>query len=353
MKIKLIILMIVSLLFISACGKTESSKTASTGADGSASDLKIGVSIPLEANNSIKTWYKAIQARAEVYGFNVMGIDAQGDASKQSSDINTLIGQDIDALIVWPLDSKAIQPALDRVADKGIPTFGIDFNVQKGGDDFGLVNQIIAGRESAAVTVAKIFAESYPKADVAGIGYAIPVPGNLFVMDKFKSEMEKYRSLNFVGQKDNPSDNIAGAEPLMKNLLTAKPTIQAVFAYNDESAIGASQAVSNAGGELYTEDNKEGIMIVGFNAEAGGIQAIKNGKMYATFNINPVKSGAIQVDFIHDYLVEGSKDSIAKEIIVPSPLIDQSNVAEFILWEEELELVKDLKYDSLKESGAQ
>ena len=170
--------MIVSLLFISACGKTESSKTASTGADGSASDLKIGVSIPLEANNSIKTWYKAIQARAEVYGFEVMGIDAQGDASKQSSDINTLIGQDIDALIVWPLDSKAIQPALDRVADKGIPTFGIDFNVQKGGDDFGLVNQIIAGRESAAITVAKIFAESYPKADVAGIGFAIPVPGN-------------------------------------------------------------------------------------------------------------------------------------------------------------------------------
>lgn len=346
-------LLIISLLFISACGKTESSKTAGTGADGSASDLKIGVSIPLEANNSIKTWYKAIQARAEIYGFDVMGIDAQGDASKQSSDINTLIGQDIDALIVWPLDSKAIQPALDRVADKGIPTFGIDFNVQKGGEDFGLVNQIIVGRESAAITVAKVFAESYSKADVAGIGFAIPVPGNLFVMDKFKSELKNYENLSFAGQKDNPSDNIAGAEPLMKNLLTANPTIQAVFAYNDESAIGASQAVSNAGGELYSEDHKEGIMIVGFNAEAGGIQAIKNGKMYATFNINPVKSGAIQVDFIHDYVVEDSKDSIAKEIIVPSPLIDQSNVDEFISWEEEMKLVKDPKYDPLKESGAQ
>ncbi|WP_394232110.1 sugar ABC transporter substrate-binding protein [Niallia oryzisoli] len=352
MRLKLMILLIVSLLFISACGKTESTKTAGTKANGSASDYKIGISIPMEANNSIKTWYKAIQARADVYGFKVMGIDAQGDASKQSSDINTLIGQDIDALIVWPLDSKAIQPALVRVADKGIPAFGIDFNVQKGGDDFGLVNQIIAGRESAAITVAKLFADSYSEADVAGIGFAIPVPGNLFVMDKYKSELKNYPNLNFVGQKDNPSDNIAGAEPLMKNLLTANPTIKAVFAYNDESAIGASQAVSNAGGELYSKDNKEGMMIVGFNAEAGGIQAIKNGKMYATFNINPVKSGAIQVDFIHDYLVEDSKDSIAKEIIVPSPIIDQSNVNEFISWEEELKLVKDLKFDALKESGA-
>ncbi|MCQ6277070.1 sugar ABC transporter substrate-binding protein [Bacillus sp. V3B] len=353
MKLKLTILLIISLLFISACGKTESSETASTGTDESVSDLKIGVSIPMEANNSIKTWYKAIQARAEVYGVEVMGIDAQGDASKQSSDINTLIGQDIDALIVWPLDSKAIQPALDRVVEKGIPMFGIDFNVQKGGDSFGLVNQIIAGRESAAITVAKVFADTYSEAEVAGIGFAIPVPGNIFVMDKFKSELKNYENLIFVGQKDNPSDNIAGAEPLMKNLLTSNPNIQAVFAYNDESAIGASQAVSNAGGELYSKDTQEGIMIVGFNAEEGGIQSIKNGKIYATFNINPVKSGAIQVDFIHDYLVENSKDSIAKEIIVPAPLIDQSNVDEFVSWDEELELVTELEYDALKESGAQ
>ena len=215
------------------------------------------------------------------------------------------------------------------------------------------MNQIIAGRESAAITVTQLFANSYPEAEIAGIGFAIPVPGNLFVMDKFKSEIKNYENLTFVGQKDNPSDNIAGAEPLMKNLLTANPNILAVFAYNDESAIGATQAVSNAGKKLYSEDTKEGIMIVGFNAEEGGIQSIKNGKMYATFNINPVKSGAIQVDYIHNFLVEGNKDSIAKEIIVPAPLINQSNVDEFISWDEELGLVKDLEYDALKESGAE
>lgn len=343
----------ISLLFISACGKTESSKTVSSETDGNSSGIKIGVSIPMEANNSIKTWYKAIQARADVYGFEVMGIDAQGDASKQSSDIDTLLGQDIDALIVWPLDSKAIKPALDRVVQKDIPMFGIDFNVQKGGDDYGLVNQIIAGREAAAITGAKLFKDNYSEAEVAGIGFAIPVPGNIFVMDKYKSELKKYKDLTFVGQQDNPSDNIAGAEPLMKNLLTANPNIKAVFTYNDESAIGASQAISNEGGKLYSEDNKDGIMIVGFNAEQGGIQAIKKGKMYATFNINPVKNGAIQVDFINQYVVEKTRDSIAKELIVPAPLVDPSNVDKFISWEEELELVKERQYDVLKESGAQ
>lgn len=350
MKLKLIILLMISILFISACGKTES--TVNSGTDGNTSEIKIGVSVPMEANNSVKTWYKAIQARADVYGFEVMGIDAQGDASKQSSDINTLLGQDIDALIVWPLDSKALQPALDRVAQKNIPMFGIDFNVQKGGDDYGMVNQMILGREAAAVTVAKLFADSYTEAEVAGIGFAIPVPGNIFVMDKYKSELKNYDHLTFAGQQDNPSDNIAGAEPLMKNLLTANPNIKAVFAYNDESAIGASQAISNAGGKLYSEDKKDGIMVVGFNAEKGGIQAVKNGKMHATFNINPVKSGAIQVDFINQYVVEKAQDSIAKEIIVPSPLIDPSNVKDFVSWEEELKLVKDRQYDALKESGA-
>ncbi|WP_338448169.1 sugar ABC transporter substrate-binding protein [Niallia oryzisoli] len=351
MKLKLMIIFMISILFISACGKTES--TVSSGTDNNSSDIKIGVSIPMEANNSVKTWYKAIQARADVYGFEVMGIDAQGDASKQSSNINTLLGQNIDALIVWPLDSKALQPALDRVAQKNIPMFGIDFNVQKGGNDYGMVNQLILGREAAAIKVAQLFADSYSDAEVAGIGFAIPVPGNLFVMDKYKSELKNYDNLTFAGQQDNPSDNIAGAEPLMKNLLTANPDIKAVFAYNDESAIGASQAISNAGGKLYSEDKKDGIMVVGFNAEQGGIQAVKNGKVYATFNINPVKSGAIQVDFINQYVVEKSKDSIAKEMIVPSPLIDPSNVDEFVSWEEELDLVKDRQYDALKESGAQ
>ncbi|NHC43278.1 sugar ABC transporter substrate-binding protein [Bacillus sp. MM2020_1] len=352
MKLKLMILFMFSILFISACGKTNSSETVS-GTKEKSSGIKIGVSIPLEANNSIKTWYKAIQARADVYGFEVMGIDAQGDASKQSSDINTLLGQDIDALIVWPLDSKALQPALDRVAQKNIPMFGIDFNVQKGGDDYSMVNQIILGREAAAITVAKLFADSYSEAEAAGIGFAIPVPGNLFVMDKYKSELKNYDNLTFVGQQDNPSDNIAGAEPLMKNLLTANPNIKTVFSYNDESAIGASLAISNAGGKLYSEDNKEGIMVVGFNAEQGGIQAVKSGKMYATFNINPVKSGAIQVDFINEYIVEKKQNSIAKELIVPSPLINPSNVKEFVSWVEELELVKDRNYDALKESGAE
>lgn len=353
MKPKLIVLLLASLLIISACGKTTTSGTPSSGKDKNASKLKIGVSIPMEANNSIKTWYNAIQARANAYGFQVMGIDAKGDPGKQSSDIDTLLGQNINALIVWPLDSKAIQPALNRVANKGVPMFGIDFNVQKGGKDFGLANQIIIGRENAAVTVAKLFADDYSSADVAGIGFAIPVPGNIFVMDKYKSELKNYQNLRFVGEKDNPSDNIAGAEPLMKNLLTANPHIKAVFAYNDESAIGASQAISNSGGKLYSKDNKEGVMIVGFNAEEGGIQAIKSGKMYATFNINPVKSGAIQVDYIHKYLVEKNQSSVEKEIIVPSPLIDPSNVDKFVSWNGELKLIKDLKYNALKESGAE
>ena len=303
--------------------KDKTSEIASSGKDGNVSKIKIGVSIPMEANNSIKTWYKAIQARADVYGFEVMGIDAKGDASKQSSDINTLLGQDIDALIVWPLDSKAIQPALR--SGSRIRVFlclVLTLMFKKVETILGYVNQIIVGREVRCRLLLLNYLQTLFKAEVAGIGFAIPVPGNIFVMDKFKSELKNYQNLTFVGQKDNPSDNIAGAEPLMKNLLTANPKIKAVFAYNDESAIGASRAISNSGGKLYSEDNKEGIMIVGFNAEAGGIQAIKNGKMYATFNINPVKSGAIQVDFIHKYLVENSKDSIAKEIIVPAPLID-------------------------------
>ena len=321
----LLLLLIVMLL--TACNSTEDK-------------IKIGVSIPAGANNTIKTWFEAIKVHGEAQGMDVIGIDAQANPAQQVSNIDSLLTQGVDAIIIWPLDARALQPAIDRVNERGIPVIGIDFNVEVGGPDYSLTSQIIFTREDPGIKAAELFAETFPEgAEVAGIGMAIPVPGNIFVMNKFKEETEKYQNLTWVGQQDNPTDNISGAEPLMTNLLTKHPNLQAVFTYNDESAIGAAQAVLNTNRKLYSEDSKDGIMIVGVNAEQSGIEAIRQNRVYATFNLNPVKAGVALVDYINDLLVE-QKESLPKEIIIPTPILTKNDLNDFIPWEQEIELLK-------------
>lgn len=332
-------------MMMSACSSEE------TAAD---QKIKIGVSISLEANNTVKTWFEAIKARGESYGFEVVGIDANGNPGKQASDIDSLLAQNVDAVVIWPLDADALRPAINRVKEKDIPIMGIDFNVKKGGTDYGLTNEVILGREETAVQVAKLMAETFTKeTEVAGIGYAIPVPGNLFVMEKFKSEVESYNHLRWVGQQDNATDNISGAEPLMNNMLTKNPNIKAVFAYNDESAIGAAQAAINSNKTLYSKGNPDGIMIIGFNADESGIKAIEEGKEFATYNLNPVKAGAISVDYIHQLLIDKKNSSeIPKEVLISSPMISLENVSEFIPWKEEIEAIQNGKeFSQLSEDG--
>lgn len=332
-------------LIISACSNEQTSTDKK---------MKIGVSISLEANNTVKTWFEGIKARGESYGFEVVGIDANGDPGKQASDIDSLLAQKVDAVIVWPLDADALKPAINRVKEKDIPIMGIDFNVKKDGTDYGLTNEVILGREETAIHVAKLMADTFTEeTEVAGIGYAVPVPGNIFVMEKFKTEVAKYDHLKWVGQQDNPTDNISGAEPLMNNMLTKNPNIKALFAYNDESAIGAAQAALNSNQTLYSNDTPDGIMIIGFNADESGIKAIEDGKEYATYNLNPVKAGAISVDYIHQLLVEKKNSSdIPKEVIIPSPMITIENLSEFTPWEDEIKAIQNGEvFSPLTEAG--
>lgn len=330
MGLRFFLLLTLLIMMLSACG----SENTASGEE----SLKIGVSISAGSNNTVKNWYESIKTRGEALGYEVIGIDSQGDPSKQVSTIDNLLTQNVDALIVWPLDSNAVQPALDRAIAKKIPVIGVDFNVEKGGEDYGLSSQIIFDRGSSAVEAAKIFAETFKdkEVEVAGIGMAIPVPGNIFVMKKFKEETGKYSNLKWVDQQDNPTDNIAGAAPLMANILTKNPNVRAVFTYNDESAIGAAQAIKNANKTLYEEDPENGIMIIGVNAEKSGIEAIEQGKLFATFNLNPIKAGIASVDYLDEHFTDGvSLDQLPKEIVIETPKVDK-NTKGFVSWEDEL-----------------
>nr|CBX71976.1 hypothetical protein YEW_BV08010 [Yersinia enterocolitica W22703] len=85
---------------------------------------------------------------------------------------------------------------------------------------------------------------------------------------------------------------------VMQNLLTAHPDVQAVFAQNDEMALGALRALQTAG--------KTDVLVVGFDGTDDGIKAVESGKMGATIAQRPDQIGVIGVQTA-DKVLKGEK----------------------------------------------
>ena len=99
----------------------------------------------------------------------------------------------------------------------------------------------------------------------------------------------------------------------MENMLQANGDIQAVFAANDEMALGAVEAISGA--------NKD-ILVVGFDATDDAIAAIKEGKMAATIAQQPALIGSTAIE---NALILIGGESIPSAIPVEVTLITKDN----------------------------
>lgn len=95
----------------------------------------------------------------------------------------------------------------------------------------------------------------------------------------------------------------------MENLLQANPDIKAVFAHNDEMALGAIEAINSSGKD---------IMVIGFDGNDDALKAIKAGKMEATVAQQPDLIGKLAVDAGRD-VIQGKK--VEKNIPAPLKLV--------------------------------
>ncbi|MGO3822817.1 MAG: substrate-binding domain-containing protein, partial [Vibrio casei] len=96
---------------------------------------------------------------------------------------------------------------------------------------------------------------------------------------------------------------------VMENLLAANSDVQAVFAQNDEMALGALRAVQASG---------KNILIVGFDGTDDGISAVKRGMLGATIAQQPALIGELGVETA-DKVLKGQ--TVEKNIPVPLKVI--------------------------------
>lgn len=308
-RIRRILLLTLTILAVLSAGVTTiTSSTASPRAE--QKRFVIGYSSAIASNPSVAANEAGIRAQAAKLGMDVVSTDAQFNASKQISDIDSLIQRGIDALLLVPVNNDAIEPALQRARAKGVIV------VAREGEARNPWNATFNGTNFASASVAASYmAKKLGKgADVAVID-GNPSTSLLRARNEGFRFGAKKVDLDVVDGRINLRDTADGARPIVDAWkVKYGSSLKGIFAYNDPSAIGAASAVSGGFDPL----------ILGFNGTPEAIDAIKAGKIAATFDISSAEQGQAMA-YVANQILKGNK-SCPQLVNVPFKLFDKSNV---------------------------
>ncbi len=267
----------------------------------------IGLSVSTQNNPFFVTLVDGAKAKAKELGVDITVVDAGDDVTKQVSDIEDLVSKDISVLIINPVDSDAVTGAVEAAKAKGVRVISVDRAVNGVEIDCQIASDNVLGAELATQYIVDELGENIKVAELQGTA------GASAAIDRgtgFHNIADS--KLNVVASQVGDFDRTKGMT-VMENMLQANPDIQAVFAANDEMALGAVEAISGAGKD---------VMVVGFDATDDAIAAIKDGRMAATIAQQPDLIGSTAVENAVN-LING--ESIPTSIPVEVTLITIDN----------------------------
>ncbi len=275
----LAVIMAAAMVFgVTACGG--GSQTAGS-ADGGETAGTIGLAVSTQNNPFFVTLVEGAQAAADAAGVELVVTDAGDDAAKQTNDVDDLISKKVSVLIVNPVDSDAIAPAIEDAIAAGIKVIAVDRAVNGVDIDCQIASDNVAGAEMATEYLKSLVGDGAKVAELQG------TTGASATIDRGEGfHKVADASLEVVASQ---TANFARADGLtvMENILQSNGDITGVFAHNDEMALGAIEAI-----EAVSKD----IKVVGFDATDDAVAAVNEGRMAATVAQQPDKMGATAVE---------------------------------------------------------
>lgn len=328
-----------------ACSQGSDTATPSSGAEPasgatkSASEITVGYAGPTLTNAFFVGLQKGVQDGAKEFGFKLVETNANGDAAQQVNDAINLLSQDIDALVLTPIDSNGITPAVEKANEMGVPVFTLDRGSDGGKVTSFVETDNVAAGQQAAEWIGERMTERYGKASgkVVNLQGLIGTTAAASREKGFQAGLAALPELDEVASQEGGFDQEKSLNA-MTNILQAEPEIDAVFGANDDNTVGALRAIDGAGRYAPAGDDKH-IFIIGLDGTAQALDAIREGKQDATISQNPIRMAQRSLGFVNDLLVLG-KEVPAKDfwptILIDAKNIDSAEVKEYGLWSAEV-----------------
>jgi ribose transport system substrate-binding protein len=264
-----------------------------TGALAQEKPLKFGLSLSTLNNPFFVTVKDGAQKEAKLLKVNLIVTDAQNRLDKQISDVEDMIQQKVDALLINPTDSAGIATVVKKANSAGIPVFAIDRGI-----DVTTGARVVAQIASDNVFGGRLQARFLADA-LGGKGSVVElegIPGASAAIDRkagLEDELAKVApGIKIIVSQEAGFDQAKGLE-VMQNIIQANPgKIDAVVAANDSMALGAIQAIQQAGAK---RPGGSRIIVVGFDAIDQALEQIRKGNMDATIAQQPALMGQLGV----------------------------------------------------------
>ena len=289
----------------------------------------IGVTMALFDDNFLTVLRNGIQKMAdEMNGVNVQIEDAQNDVAKQLDQINNFAASGVDAIIVNPVDTSATQAMTNAAAAAGVPLVYVNrepINVDTLPDNQAFVasNEIESGTLAAFEGCKMLRAKG--KTTSARIYILVGELSNQAAVQRTKDfhDVIGMDMCKFITIIDEQTANWSRdqARDLMTNWLSAGEPFDAVFANNDEMAIGAIQAMKASGVSM------EEVIVTGVDATQDALVAMSGGDLDVTVFQDAAGQGSGSLNAALD-LARGKK--VDQKVYIPFKLVIPSNIKDYL-----------------------
>ncbi|WP_370971003.1 ABC transporter substrate-binding protein [Amycolatopsis sp. cg9] len=244
--------------------------------------------------------------------------NAQSDLNKQISDIKSMLDRGAQLLVVAPLNSDGLQPALDAAKAKKVPVVTIDRKVtsQPCTDYLTFIgSNFVEQGKRAAQEMARVTGGTGKVAILLGAS------GNNVTTDRtsgFKDELAKTAGLSVVAEQTGEFDRSKG-QAVMEQLIQSHPDITAVYAENDEMGVGAVNALKTAG-----KTPGKDVKVVSIDGTRNAVQLIADGSYNAVIESNP-RFGPLAFQTLQKF---ESGEAIPASIVITDDQYDETNASQ-------------------------
>lgn len=283
---------------------------------GGSEQLLIGVTLLNLSSEFIVMLDDALQAKAKELGVQLIVNDAQRSPERQIQQVESFVARNVDAIILNPCEVEASSPAVDRAKEAGVPIVNVNSETRSTPDAF------VGSRDEESARLAMGFLADR----LGGKGNVVMIQGYMGQAAQLKRDqgaremLAKHPGLKLLAGQTAEWDR-AKAMSLMENWIQSHgDTINAVFAQNDEMAMGALIALEQAG-------LKDKVLVAGVDAIADALQAVKAGRLDATvFQDARGQAGAA----LETAVRLAKREPVAAENFIPFQLVTQENVDQFL-----------------------
>lgn len=249
----------------------------------SASSKKIGLVVSTLNNPFFVTLKEGAEKKAKELGYELVVLDSQNDPAKELSNMEDITTKGVSLVLLNPVDSDAAAASVQVANGASIPVITLDRAANAGKVETHIASDNITGGKMAG---------EYLVEQLGGNGNIVQlegIAGSSAARDRGQGFEEgiKGSGLKVVAKQAADFDRTKGLS-VMENILQGNSDIKAVFAQNDEMALGAQKALADKG--------MTDVLIVGFDATDDAVKAVKDGKMAATVAQQPDLIGSLGIE---------------------------------------------------------